>query len=141
MNGQSKRQTKLYLLQICMCQTLIIRLPTFRQMFIPRKCILRNDREMHTVSLHPSKKKSLVSKLEHSIQKERVARKKQSEKRLSQATNTSDLKFVQCSYSLIKSSKSYWNPSTFSIRHTSKTVTQYQRMNLYVEGSLKTLLL
>ena len=35
MDGQSKKLTKLYLLQICICQLLTIRLSTFGQVFIP----------------------------------------------------------------------------------------------------------
>ena len=90
-DGRSKRQTKLHLLQICICQPLIIRLPTFAQMFIPcskhgllskiitvqnLKSKWINMTEMHRVSLlHPPRKRVRFSMLEHSIEKERVLRK------------------------------------------------------------------
>ena len=90
MDGQSKRQTKLHLLQICICQPLKVRLPTFPQMFIPcskhgllnkiitvpnLKSKLINMTELHRVNLYTLQKTVRFSMLEHSIEKERVLRK------------------------------------------------------------------
>jgi len=106
MDGQSKRQTKLHMLQICICQPLKIRLPTFPQMFIPcskhgllnkiitvpnLKSKLINMTELHRVNLlHPPKNSTIL--YARTLHRKKLSSEKQSHKWPRQATNISNPK-------------------------------------------------